>query len=241
MPSRAKKLDRAVARLPSIPKELVAQFLTGPMTGEAINAAGIAFKQALIEASLNAGLMHHLGCAPGAERGAGEANQRNGVTAKTVLSGDGKIRIETPRDRDGSFEPLLLPKPARRFTAFDDNIVALYARGRTVREIEGYLAEAHGTEGGSRADQYGNRRRAGGAHGLAGAAIGAGLVRGVLRRVAGEDPGGQRGAQQGGLRACLWRACLRRIAARWHWGCGVTVRASVWGFGSRPPRAPSSG
>jgi putative transposase len=61
--------------------------------------------------------------------GAGEANQRNGVTAKTVLSGDGKIRIETPRDRDGSFEPLLLPKPARRFTAFDDNIVALYARG----------------------------------------------------------------------------------------------------------------
>ena len=55
MPSRAKQLDRNVAKLPSIPKELVAQFLTGPMTGEAINAAGIAFKQALIEASLNAG------------------------------------------------------------------------------------------------------------------------------------------------------------------------------------------
>ena len=68
MPSRAKKLDRAVAKLPSIPKELVAQFLTGPMTGEAINAAGIAFKQALIEASLNAELTHHLGYPPGAER-----------------------------------------------------------------------------------------------------------------------------------------------------------------------------
>ena len=50
MPSKAKRLDHAVAKLPSIPKELVAQFLTGPMTGEAINAAGIAFKQALIEA-----------------------------------------------------------------------------------------------------------------------------------------------------------------------------------------------
>ena len=61
MPSRAKKLDRAVAKQPSIPKELIAQFLTGPMTGEAINAAGIAFKQALIEASLNAALTHHLG------------------------------------------------------------------------------------------------------------------------------------------------------------------------------------
>ena len=146
MPSRAKKLDRAVSNLPSIPKELVAQFLTGPMTGEAINAAGIAFKQALIEASLNAELTHHLGYAPGADRPAATANQRNGVTAKTVLTGDGKMRIKTPRDREGSFEPLLLPKHARRFTAFDDSIVALYARGLTVREIQGYLAESYGTE-----------------------------------------------------------------------------------------------
>jgi transposase-like protein len=146
MPSRAKKLDRAVARQPSIPKELIAQFVTGPMTGEAINAAGIAFKQALIEASLNAELTHHLGYPPGAERPESTTNHRNGVTAKTVLTGDGKLRIETPRDRDGSFEPLLLPKHARRFTAFDDSIVALYARGLTVREIQGYLAESYGTE-----------------------------------------------------------------------------------------------
>jgi putative transposase len=146
MPSRAKKLDRTVAKLPSIPKELVAQFLTGPMTGEAINAAGIAFKQALIEASLNAELSHHLGYPPGAEKPEASSNHRNGSTAKTVLTGDGKMRIETPRDRDGSFEPLLLPKYARRFTAFDDSIVSLYARGLTVREIQGYLAEAYGTE-----------------------------------------------------------------------------------------------
>jgi putative transposase len=146
MPSRAKKLDRAVAKQPSIPKELIAQFVTGPMTGEAINAAGIAFKQALIEASLNAELTHHLGYPPGADRPAATTNQRNGVTAKTVLTGDGRVRIETPRDRDGSFEPLLLPKHARRFTAFDDSIVALYARGLTVREIQGFLAESYGTE-----------------------------------------------------------------------------------------------
>jgi putative transposase len=146
MPSRAKKLDRTVAKLPSIPKELVAQFLTGPMTGEAINAAGIAFKQALIEASLSAELSHHLGYLPGAEKPEASSNHRNGLTAKTVLTGDGKMRIATPRDRDGSFEPLLLPKHARRFTAFDDSIVALYARGLTVREIQGYLAEAYGTE-----------------------------------------------------------------------------------------------
>ena len=146
MLSRAKKLDRTVAKLPSIPKELVAQFLTGPMTGEAINAAGIAFKQALIEASLNAELSHHLGYQPGAEKPEASSNHRNGSTAKMVLTGDGKLRIETPRDRDGSFEPLLLPKHARRFTAFDDSIVSLYARGLTVREIQGYLSEAYGTE-----------------------------------------------------------------------------------------------
>jgi putative transposase len=146
MPSKIKKLEREVGQLPSIPKELVNQFLTGPMTGEAINAASFAFKQALIEASLSAELTHHLGYAPGAERPEAVTNQRNGVTSKTVLTGEGKLRIETPRDRDGSFEPLLVPKHARRFTAFDDSIVALYARGLTVREIQGYLLESYGTE-----------------------------------------------------------------------------------------------
>ena len=146
MPSKAKQLDRAVAKLASIPKELVDQFLTGPMSQEAINAAGLAFKQALIEASLKAELSHHLGYAAGAEKPTPAGNHRNGGTSKSVLTGDGRLRIETPRDRDGSFEPVLLPKHARRFTAFDDSIVALYARGMTVREIQGYLAEAYGTE-----------------------------------------------------------------------------------------------
>jgi len=146
MPSKVRKLERDVGKLPSIPKELVNQFLTGPMTEQAINAAGHAFKQALIEASLNAELSHHLGYAPGAERPEAASNQRNGFTSKTVLTVDGKLRIATPRDRDGSFEPVLLPKHARRFTAFDESIVALYARGLTVREIQGYLVEAYGTE-----------------------------------------------------------------------------------------------
>ena len=66
-----------VAKLPSIPKELVDLFLTGPMTGEAINAAGLAFKKALIEASLNAELSHHLGYAAGR----GQARARSPTTA----------------------------------------------------------------------------------------------------------------------------------------------------------------
>ena len=146
MSDRSKKLDRAVSKQPSFPKVLIAQFLTGPVTGQAVNAAGIAFKQALIEASLNAELTHHLGYIPGADRPGSTTNHCIGVTAKAVLTGDGRVRIETPCDRDGSFEPLLLPKHAHRFTAFDDSIVARYARGLTVREIQGYLSESYGTE-----------------------------------------------------------------------------------------------
>ena len=73
-------------------------------------------------------------------------NHRNGSTGKTVLTENGPLRIEVPRDREGSFEPLLIPKHERRFTGFDDKIVAMYARGMTVREIQGFLAEQYGTE-----------------------------------------------------------------------------------------------
>ncbi len=62
------------------------------------------------------------------------------------MTEDGPLRIEVPRDRSGSFEPLLIPKHERRFTGFDDKIVAMYSRGMTVREIQGFLAEQYGTE-----------------------------------------------------------------------------------------------
>jgi len=146
MPSKTKRIERIVSKLPSIPKEMVSHFLTGPMTGEAINAAGAAFKKALIEAALNAELSHHLGYEAGASQPEGTTNHRNGVTVKTVLTGGGRLAIETPRDRDGSFEPVLIPKHARRFSGFDDQVIAPYARGLTVREIQGFLLETCGTE-----------------------------------------------------------------------------------------------
>ena len=146
MPSKAKRVEREVGKLPSIPKELVAHFLTGPMTGETINQAGVALKKALIEAALHGELSHHLGYRPDEARPAGTTNHRNGVTAKSVLTGDGRLPIETPRDREGSFEPVLIPKHTRRFTDFDDKVIALYGRGLTVREIQGFLLEAYGPE-----------------------------------------------------------------------------------------------
>lgn len=116
------------------------------MTAEAINAATLVLKKALIERALGGEMNHHLGYPPGATKPATVTNQRNGSGAKTVLTEDGPIRIEVPRDRDGSFEPLLIPKHERRFKGFDDKIVAMYARGMTVREIQGFLLEQYATE-----------------------------------------------------------------------------------------------
>jgi putative transposase len=146
MPSKTKKVEMAMAKLPSIPKELIDHFVKGPMTGEAVNAASVAFKRALIERAIGAELTHHLGYAPGEGKPDAATNHRNGATGKTVLTDEGPLRIEIPRDREGSFEPLLIPKHERRFTGFDDKIIAMYARGMTMREMRGFLLESYGVE-----------------------------------------------------------------------------------------------
>jgi transposase-like protein len=145
MPSKTSKKKPAVT-LPAIPKDIIDQFVSGPMTAEAVNAASMAFKKALIERALGAELSHHLGYPPGGERPGDVGNHRNGVSGKTVLTDDGPLKIDVPRDRAGSFEPVLIPKHERRFTGFDDKIVAMYARGMTMREIQGFLREQYGTD-----------------------------------------------------------------------------------------------
>jgi len=122
--------EAAAAVLPPMPKELIDQFVTGPMSAEAVQATSMAFKRALIERALGAELSHHLGYPPGATKPQDAGNRRNGSSAKTVLTEDGPLRIEVPRDRQGSFEPLLIAKHQRRFTGFDDKIVAMYPAAR---------------------------------------------------------------------------------------------------------------
>lgn len=74
------------------------------------------------------------------------ANHRNGKSAKTVLTDAGALRIDIPRDHAGTFEPQLIGKHERRFTGVDDKIVAMYASGMTVREIQGFLAEMYSVD-----------------------------------------------------------------------------------------------
>lgn len=125
MPSQ-KKL---APQLPAIPQELIDQFVTGPMSAEAVQAASMAFKKALIERALGAEMSHHLGYPPGAAKPEDAGNHCNGRSANTVLTEGEPLRIRVPRDRAGSFEPILIPKHERRFTGFDDKIIAMYARG----------------------------------------------------------------------------------------------------------------
>jgi transposase-like protein len=116
------------------------------MSAAEVQAAALAFKKALIERAMGAELSHHLGYRAGEPPPGDQPNHRNGHSAKTVLTEDGPVRIAVPRDRDGAFEPVLIPKHARRFTGFDDKIIAMYARGMTVREIQGFLREQYGTD-----------------------------------------------------------------------------------------------
>jgi putative transposase len=103
-------------------------------------------KKALLERALGAELTHHLGYEKGDPGGRGSGNSRNGTSGKTLLTDDGEIEIEVPRDRAGTFEPVIVAKGQTRFDGFDEKIVSLYGRGLTVREIQGHLAELYGTE-----------------------------------------------------------------------------------------------
>ena len=151
MPKPVRKMQKAnaaaqAAVLPKIPPELLDRLVEGPMTAEAVDDASRAFKKALIERALGAEMSHHLGYSAGADKPETATNHRNGRSGKTVLTDDGPLRIEVPRDREGGFEPKLIGKHERRFTGFDDKIIAMYARGMTVREIQGFLAEMYATD-----------------------------------------------------------------------------------------------
>jgi putative transposase len=100
----------------------------------------------VLERALGAELDDHLGYVKGDPAGNGSGNSRNGSYGKTVTTAAGPVRIGVPRDRNGSFEPKIVPKGQRRLGQVDDMILSLYARGMTTRDIQAHLAEVYGAE-----------------------------------------------------------------------------------------------
>src|SRR3954467_494098 len=131
-----------------VPEDVLDHFAgpARPMSPADVDAVMRRFKKALVERMLGGELTHHLGYPPGGTKPSDSTNQRNGTGGKTVLTDEGPLDLAIPRDRAGTFEPQLIPKHARRFTGFDDKILALYARGMTVREIQAFLSEMYALE-----------------------------------------------------------------------------------------------
>jgi len=129
--------------------EVIDQLLAGARGEEEIVGPGgvlARLTKRLVERALQAELTEHLGYERHREPPGGVGNTRNGSTAKTLATEHGPVPIETPRDRNATFEPRLVRKGQRRFEGFDDKILALYSRGLSTRDIEAHLAEIYGVK-----------------------------------------------------------------------------------------------
>lgn len=132
-----------------IKPELIDELLKGYQKPEDLIGENGLLKQltkAVLERALNAELTHHLGYEKHDSAGHNSGNSRNGTSAKTVRGEFGELVVETPRDRNSTFEPQILSKHQTRFEGFDDKILSLYARGMTTREIQAHLKEIYGVE-----------------------------------------------------------------------------------------------
>lgn len=102
--------------------------------------------KSVLEAALGAELTEHLGYEANDPLGRGSGNSRNGTTRKVVQTDVGPVTLDIPRDRAGTFSPVIVPKHSRRLDGFDEAIVSLYAKGLTTGEIQDHLEEIYGAE-----------------------------------------------------------------------------------------------
>jgi putative transposase len=126
--------------------ELLDELLQGVKTHDEMFGRDGLLKQLtgrLVERAIKAELEIHLG---DEAESSGATNRSNGTTPKTLLTEQGPVPIDVPRDRTGTFEPVLVPKHSRRIRGLDDKILALYARGMSVRDIKAHLEELYGTD-----------------------------------------------------------------------------------------------
>lgn len=133
----------------ALDKKLIDQLLTDYKKPEDIIGENGLLKQltkAILERALQAEITDHLGYEKHDPAGHHSGNSRNGSSRKTLKGNFGELELETPRDREATFEPKIVAKGQTRFTGFDDKIISMYARGMSVREIQGHLEEIYGLE-----------------------------------------------------------------------------------------------
>ncbi len=134
---------------PAIKEELLNELLGSVSSPDQLLGKDGLLKQLtarLVEKALQAEMTEHLGHEAGQPKPPGSSNGRNGYTSKTLTTDHGDVAIEVPRDREGTFEPKIVKKRERRLAGFDERILALYARGMTVRDIQGHLRDLYGVE-----------------------------------------------------------------------------------------------
>jgi putative transposase len=130
-----------------ISDEVIDELLAGASSEQEIAGPGgllAELTKRLVERAMEVELTEHVGYEPHCEPAGGAPNQRNGTTAKTLITEHGKVQVDAPRDRDGSFEPQIVRKRQRRFVGFDEKILALYSRGLSTRDISAHLQEIYG-------------------------------------------------------------------------------------------------
>jgi hypothetical protein len=114
------------------------------LTGE--NGLLTALVRRVLQTGLQVELTDHLGYEPHAVEGRGSGNSRNGSYPKTVTTEIGKVTVDVPRDRAGTFEPQTIPKGVRRLDGLNANVISLYAKGMTTGDIQAHLFEMYGTD-----------------------------------------------------------------------------------------------
>ena len=153
-------LDRAVGRrrvrqalgMPCdrrISDEVIDELLAGASTEEEIAGPGGLLGELTkrrVERAMEVELTDHVGYEPRQEPPGGAGKIRNATSPKVLICEHGKVAVDAPRDRDGSFEPKIVRKRQRRFQGFDDKILALYSRGLSTRDIEAHLEEIYGVK-----------------------------------------------------------------------------------------------
>jgi len=133
---------------PTIEK-VVSEILSHSDPSEIFGQEGIfqEFKKQIVNKILEKEMETHIGYEKHSKNEKDSYNRRNGYYEKTLLDPEGrKLSIEVPRDRNGEFEPMIIPKGVRKFEGFDDKVISLYARGMTIREIQGHLEELYATK-----------------------------------------------------------------------------------------------